>query len=53
MRLDTKAELDDIMTRIRNSGFYPAIVSQDELTHLSENEAAVGPAVQHGDDQLA
>ena len=28
-------------TRIRNSGFYPAIVSQDELTHLGENEAAV------------
>ncbi len=42
MRLDTKAELDDIMTRIRNGGFYPAVVSQDELSHLSENEGAVG-----------
>jgi uncharacterized protein len=41
MRLDTRAELDDVMTRIRNSGFYPAIVSQDELTYLGENEGAV------------
>jgi uncharacterized protein len=41
MRLESKAELDDVMTRIRNSGFYPAVVSQDELTHLSENEGAV------------
>ena len=40
-RLDTKAELDEIITRIRNSGFYPAIVSQEELTHLGENEGAV------------
>ena len=53
MRLDTKAELDDIMTRIRNSGFYPAVVSQDELSHLGENEGAVGRAVRAGDDQLA
>jgi len=41
IRLETKAELDDIMTRIRNSGFYPALVSQDELTYLGENEGAV------------
>jgi hypothetical protein len=41
LRLDSKAELDDVMTKIRNSGFYPAIVSQDELTHLGENEGAV------------
>jgi len=41
MRLDTKAELDDVMTKIRNSGFYPAVVSQEELTHLGENEGAV------------
>jgi uncharacterized protein len=40
-RLDSKAELDEVMTRIRNSGFYPAIVSQDELAHLGENEGAV------------
>ena len=41
LRLDTKDELDAIVTRIRNSGFYPAIVSQDELTHLGANEGAV------------
>ncbi len=41
MRLDTRAELDDVMTRIRNTGFYPALVSQDELTFLGENEGAV------------
>ena len=41
LRLDSKAELDEVMTRIRNSGFYPAIVSQDELAHLGENEGAV------------
>jgi uncharacterized protein len=41
MRLDSKAELDEVMTKIRNSGFYPAIVSQEELTHLGENEGAV------------
>jgi len=40
-RLDSKAELDEVMNRIRNSGFYPAIVSQDELAHLGENEGAV------------
>jgi uncharacterized protein len=40
-RLDSKDELDAIMTKIRNSGFYPAIVSQDELAHLGENEGAV------------
>ena len=42
MRLDSKQELDDIIARIRNSGFYPAIVSPDELAHLSGNEGAVG-----------
>jgi Icc-related predicted phosphoesterase len=41
MRVESKAELDDIMTRIRNSGFYPALVSPDELTYLGENEGAV------------
>jgi uncharacterized protein len=41
MRLETKAELDEVMTKIRNSGFYPALVSQEELAHLGENEGAV------------
>jgi uncharacterized protein len=41
LRLDTKDELDTIIARIRNSGFYPAIVSQEELAHLGANEGAV------------
>jgi uncharacterized protein len=40
-RLESKEALDAMMTRIRNSGFYPAIVSPDELQHLGENEGAV------------
>jgi len=40
-RLESKEALDAIMTRIRNSGFYPAIVSPEELQHLGENEGAV------------
>jgi len=40
--LESKQELDDVIARIRNSGFYPAIVSPDELAHLGENEGAVG-----------
>jgi Icc-related predicted phosphoesterase len=42
LRLDSRQELDDIIARIRNSGFYPAIVSPDELSHLGQNETAVG-----------
>jgi uncharacterized protein len=42
MRLDSKQELDDVIARIRNSGFYPAVVSPDELSHLGQNETAVG-----------
>jgi len=41
LRLDTKDELDAIIARIRNSGFYPAVVSQDELTHLGADAGAV------------
>ena len=41
MRLDTRAELDDVIARIRNSGFYPAVVSQEELRHLGDSEGAV------------
>lgn len=47
LRLDSKSELDNTMTRIRNSGFYPAIVSPDELTHLGQSEAAVGERFEH------
>jgi len=42
LRLESKSELDETMTKIRNSGFYPAIVSPDELEHLGGNESAVG-----------
>jgi len=40
-RLGTREELDAIVTRIRNSGFYPAMVSPDELTELGADPAAV------------
>jgi len=40
-KLESKEELDAIIVRIRNSGFYPALVSPDELQHLGENEGAV------------
>jgi uncharacterized protein len=40
-KLESKEALDEIIARIRNSGFYPAIVSPDELQHLGENEGAV------------
>jgi uncharacterized protein len=39
--LDTQQELEDIKTQIRNAGSYPAIVSPDELQHLSQEEGAV------------
>ena len=40
-KLESRQSLDEIVTRIRNSGFYPAIVSPDELQHLGENAGAV------------
>jgi Icc-related predicted phosphoesterase len=40
-RLDTREELAGMLTRIRNSGFYPAMVTPDELRHLSQEEGAV------------
>jgi Icc-related predicted phosphoesterase len=39
--LDTQRELEDIQRQIRNAGSYPAIVSPDELRHLSQEEGAV------------
>jgi uncharacterized protein len=41
-KLESKQTLDEMIARIRNSGFYPAMVSPDELSHLGANEAAVG-----------
>jgi len=40
-KLETREELDGMLARIRNSGFYPAMVSPDELRHLSQEEGAV------------
>jgi uncharacterized protein len=40
-RLETQQELDDIQRQIRNTGSYPALVSPDELRHLSDTEGAV------------
>ncbi len=40
-QLDSREELESMMTRIRNAGFYPAVVTPDELQHLSEEEGAV------------
>ncbi len=46
-QLESKQQLDELMARIRNSGFYPAIVSEDELSHLGANEDAVGERFEH------
>ena len=39
--LETAEELDNIKKQIRNAGSYPAVVSPDELKHLSQEEGAV------------
>ena len=41
IRMETQQELDDLKTRIRNTGSYPAIVTPDELTALSSEEGAI------------
>jgi uncharacterized protein len=40
-RLETREELADAERQIRNRGSYPALVTPDELTWLSQNEGAV------------
>src|SRR5437868_5071170 len=40
-KLETQRELDEIQRQIRNSGSYPAIVTPDELSHLSGTQSAV------------
>jgi uncharacterized protein len=40
-RVENREALADIETQIRNRGSYPAIVSPDELQHLSEQEGEV------------
>lgn len=40
-RIETREELADVEKRIRNRGSYPAIMSPDELTWLTQEEGAV------------
>jgi Icc-related predicted phosphoesterase len=40
-RIESRDALNDIETQIRNRGSYPAVVSPDELQHLSEEEGEV------------
>ena len=41
VQLDTEAELDDIKRKIRDRGYYPAVMSGDELDALSEEDGSV------------
>ena len=41
MRIESREALADVQTQIRNRGSYPALVSPDELQHLSEQEGEV------------
>jgi uncharacterized protein len=41
IRMDTQTELDEVQKSIRNKGYYPAIVTPDELQNLSDEEGAV------------
>ena len=41
VQLDTQAELDDIKRKIRDRGYYPAVMSGDELDALSEEDGSV------------
>jgi len=40
-RIESREVLEDVQRQIRNRGSYPAIVTPDELAHLSETEEAV------------
>jgi uncharacterized protein len=41
IRIESREALADVQTQIRNRGSYPALVSPDELSHLSEEEGEV------------
>ena len=41
VQLDTQAELDDIKRKIRDRGYYPAVMSGDELDSLSAEDGSV------------
>jgi len=40
-RIESREELESIQAQIRNRGSYPALMSPDELDHLSKEEGAV------------
>jgi uncharacterized protein len=41
VQLDTEAELDTMKRRIRDRGYYPAVMSTDELDALNEEDGSV------------
>ncbi len=41
IRMETRAELEEVQEKIRNAGHYPGLVSPDELQALSDEEGAV------------
>jgi uncharacterized protein len=41
VQLDTQAELDDIKRKIRDRGYYPAVMSTDELDSLNAEDGSV------------
>jgi Icc-related predicted phosphoesterase len=41
VQLDTQAELDDIKRKIRDRGYYPAVMSGDELDSLNAEDGSV------------
>ena len=47
IRMDSRAELENVERQIRNKGFYPAVVTPDELQELSAEEGAVDRRFSH------
>jgi uncharacterized protein len=41
LRLETQAELDEIQRKIRDRGYYPAVMAPDELDALNEADGSV------------
>ena len=41
LRLETRAELDEIQRKIRDRGSYPAVMAPDELDSLNEEDGSV------------
>jgi uncharacterized protein len=41
LRLDTQTELDEVQRKIRDRGYYPAVMSPDELDSLKEEDGSV------------